>query len=138
MALVAMHISWIMTKKLFTAAPQTTIGEARRSLRSHQIRHLPIVDTGGRLVGILSDRDLRRARGPSRLPVSAVMVDQPIVLHTDSEIEEALDTMLESGVGALPVVGGHGEIVGIVSLGDVIRRLARERADDGARRAPHN
>jgi CBS domain-containing protein len=128
-----MHISWIMNRSVFTAAPETTIGEARRSLRSHHIRHLPVLDIGGRLVGIVSDRDLRRARGPSRLPVSGVMVDRPVVVDADADLEEALDTMLENRVGALPVVRADGEVIGIVSLGDVVRRLARERADARAR-----
>lgn len=124
-----MHIDWMMTRKPFVARPDTTVREARHLLRSHRVSHLPVVGAAGDVVGMLSDGDLEVAETrspPSAAPdlkVGAVMTPGPIVVSADAEVDEALDIMLECGVGALPVVDRAGQVVGIVSYGDVARAL---------------
>ena len=56
-----MRISKYMTRKLITATPQMSVKQAFLTMRTHRVRHLPVVD-GDHLVGIISDRDLRRPR----------------------------------------------------------------------------
>jgi CBS domain-containing protein len=117
-----------MTKKPLTAGPETTVAEARRFLQSHRIRHLPVVDGAGDLLGMLSDRDLLKSpqlpEGATEVDVTAVMTPHPIVVDVDADLEEALDIMLESGIGALPVLDRDGKLAGIVSYGHLTRALA--------------
>jgi len=61
-----MKVSKYMTRKLITAQPEMTVKQAFLTMRSHRVRHLPVVE-GDKLVGIISDRDLRRPRWAENL-----------------------------------------------------------------------
>lgn len=126
-----------MTTSVVTASARSTVGDALRLLEDQQIRHLPIVD-GGRLLGMVSDRDLREYRLPlleeleeperaDRLlatPLSEVMKGAVLSLETHESVAQAIDILLEYGVGACPVVkSGSDDLVGIVSYIDVLRAL---------------
>jgi acetoin utilization protein AcuB len=132
-----MDVESIMTRDVVTAAPNETIRSALRKLEDQEIRHLPVVDDG-RLVGMLSDRDVREHRLPlmeeldnpdyadslMEMSVAAVMKGGVISLSTSESVGEAIDLMIEYKVGAVPVVDGHSEeLVGIVSYIDVLRAL---------------
>ena len=132
-----MDVESIMTRDVVTAAPNDTIRSALRLLEDQEIRHLPVVDEG-RLVGMLSDRDLREHRLPlmeeledpdyadslMQGSVSAVMKGGVLSVSTSDGVAEAIDIMVEYKVGAVPVVDGHtDELVGIVSYVDVLRAL---------------
>jgi CBS domain-containing protein len=121
-----MHINWMMTKNPFVARSGTTVGEARRLVQSHHITHLPVVGEHGDVIGMVSAHDLSEdepaaPRYGQDLTVGAVMTAKPVVVDGEAEVDEAMDLMLECGIGALPVVDGRGEIIGIVSHGDVSR-----------------
>ncbi|MBI3107201.1 MAG: CBS domain-containing protein [Candidatus Rokubacteria bacterium] len=108
--------------------------EAAGLMRSRKIRHLPVVDAGDRLVGIVTDRDLRQAIFDANLrerlgeaaataeeiPVREVMTWGAITVHPRTEIREAARLMHARKLGALPVVEGH-RVVGILSESDVLR-----------------
>lgn len=130
-----MVIAEIMTKDPTTAEANATVGEVMATLHELDVRHLPIVD-GRRLVGIVSDRDLRSfhpaelidvealEERQSRLatPVSDVMAADVVALGPETEVAEAVDTMLDQKVGALPVVDSRSdELVGILSYVDILR-----------------
>jgi CBS domain-containing protein len=103
-----------------------------------RIRHIPVVDEDGRVVGILSDRDVRSAlgdpreaaqswpRAATRIPVSMAMTQDPIVVRTDAPLGVAVAQLLNRGMGALPVVDGEGRLAGMLSYVDVIRALSVE------------
>lgn len=127
----------VMTANPMTAKPDTTIREALQLLEDMEIRHLPVLDDG-RLVGIVSDRDLREFRLPlfeemdnpdfaedlAQTPVSAAMSSLVISVETGEDLGSAIDAMMEHGVGAVPVVERDGDtLVGIVSYIDVLRVL---------------
>jgi acetoin utilization protein AcuB len=113
------------------------------------VRHLPVVDEQGELVGILSDRDLRSLRLPpaaagetsgppllrSRRPVADFMSGGVISVDPAAHVGEIIDVMLEESVGALPVVDEDGELVGIVSYVDVLRGLRRSLPEESCRPA---
>jgi acetoin utilization protein AcuB len=120
-----------MTREVVTLSPQTTAGEALALCRERRIRHLPVLD-GGRLVGIVSDRDLRsatpalgdpaRAEALRRILVPEVMAREVATIHPDDPIEEAANAMREKTIGCLPVVE-NGALLGIVTSSDVMEAL---------------
>ncbi|USG67194.1 CBS and ACT domain-containing protein [Brevibacillus ruminantium] len=128
-----MRIENIMRKRVVTATPSTTIGEALQLLKENRIRHLPVVEQE-RLVGIISDRDLGEAL-PSVLlpreddglailnqPVSAIMKRQVLTAHPLDFIEDAAMQIYEHKVGSLPVVEGN-RLVGIITESDLFTSL---------------
>lgn len=113
-----MLVDEIMTRRVITATPEMTVADARALTREHRIRHLPVLDAG-RLVGIVTDRDLREA-GQGR--VGDIMQGDVITTHPLDPVGEAARLLSEHRIGCLPVVQG-GELVGIVSETDLLRQL---------------
>lgn len=99
----------------------TTIDEAARLCHRHGMRHLPVLEAG-LLVGMLSDRDLRRAHGqgrPGATPVEEVFTRKAIAAAPSMRASEATRVLLENRIGALPVAE-RGEVRGIVTSTDLL------------------
>ena len=105
-----------------------------------EIRHVPVLDEGRQIVGMLSDRDVRTAMGSHLLgsseyqarldsPVEGAMSKSPSVLDDDADVREAIDVMLERRVGAVPVTDARGALVGMVSYVDLLRAFRHELND---------
>ncbi len=124
-----------MTAEPFTIDEDESMSEAILMLRQHQIRHLPVVNEN-RLVGIVTDRDLRRA-SPSllsgiaeedyqnvmdRTPVSRIMTRDPLTVRLDTELVEAVRIIIEKKISSLPVVNEQ-ELVGILTDVDALHVL---------------
>lgn len=131
-----------MTKDPVSVNELTTVKEALDLLYELDVRHLPVV-RGGELVGILSDRDLRRYRTsgnddeeiveaieePRNPTVSTLMNTNPAQVDPESEAAEIVELMLLHKVGALPVVDAEtNQLLGIVSYVDLLR-LLQDRLD---------
>ena len=120
-----------MTRDVVTIVPQTTAAEALALCREKRIRHLPVTE-GGRLAGMVSDRDLRsatpalgdpaRAEALQKIRVEGVMVRDVLTAHPEDPIEQAANTMREKKIGCLPVVEAD-ELVGILTTSDVMEAL---------------
>jgi acetoin utilization protein AcuB len=120
-----MNVRAIMTRTVVSAGPTMSVRDAMQLLDDSDIRHLPIVEDA-RLVGIVSDRDLRAYERSTELlatPVGEVMRQEPVCMEIGESIAAVIDVMLEYKIGALPVVGEEGELVGIVSYIDVLRHI---------------
>jgi len=126
-----MLVKDIMTRELITVKSTETIREAMAKSHERRIRHLPVVDEG-KLIGIVSDRDLRYAcpspysgeNGPCwQIKVKDVMQKKVITAHPLDPVEEAAKMMLENRVGCLPVLL-EDELVGIVTQGDIVMAFA--------------
>ena len=107
-------------------------------MHRHRIRHLPVVDTAGRLEGIVTDRDLRHyLLSPAVLPslgrepvaghlkkarVQDVMTRPVFVTAPETDLKDAVSVMRERRVGALPVLEGR-RLVGIITETDLLRRI---------------
>lgn len=122
-----MLVQDIMKRAVLTVTPSTTLAEALHLARTRGIRHLPVVDED-RLVGIVSDRDLKRAMGMSAyqdVRMGAIMT--AAVLHTAAPtftVEEAARIMVTERISALPVTT-EGRLVGIVTETDVLALFIR-------------
>lgn len=130
-----MFVSERMSKDLITARPELKIAEARNLMLEKKIRHLPVVDEKGLLLGMVSDRDVRSAM-PSTLlkkpdyeitlgkimnyPVSDIMTREPIKIFMYYTIQDVLLIMRKHKVGALPVIDDDGYLRGIVSTRDLL------------------
>lgn len=125
----------LMTPKPATVTPEATVAQVWDLMREFEIRHVPVVDRDA-LVGMLSDRDLASLnvsglgtlRGAEALqrelarPVVDIMTSDVVSVEPDTEVAEIVEIMLETKVGALPVVEPDTrQIVGIVSYIDVLR-----------------
>lgn len=120
-----------MVREVATLSPGDTAGEALAMCRDLRIRHLPVLDDG-RLVGIVSDRDLRsatpafgdpaRAAALAEVRVGDVMVREVITAGPDDAIDAAANTMREEKINCLPVLEGE-DLVGIVTSTDVMESL---------------
>ncbi len=131
-----MFVDKSMTRKVVTISAETPILKARELMNEHEIRHLPVVDEDGRLLGIVTDRDVRSAM-PSILmddfesgsvrerlaTVTArdIMTADPVTLSPMYTIQDALLLIQKTRVGAFPVVDEDGRLEGIISVRDLVR-----------------
>lgn len=115
-------ISAVMTRGVRTLAPRDTVAQAAQEMAQLDVGAIPVCD-GGRLVGMVTDRDLvLRAvapRLPHDTPLDAVMSGSPCWCREDDPIEDVVEKMREAQIRRIPVVDGDERLVGIVSLGDL-------------------
>lgn len=129
-----MAVEQYMTVKPITVRSEDSIWNALRMLRTHQIRHLPVVQ-GKRLVGMLSDRDVRLVLPSSlavpeeqerfqawgtQVKVGDVMTRKVITVTPQTPTQAAAELMLKHRIGCLPVLRGS-TLVGIISTIDLLR-----------------
>jgi CBS domain-containing protein len=116
-----------MTADPVTACTETTLAEAGRRMCAGGLRHLPVTDAGRRLVGLVSDRDLRRAAGRGLDP-NARVVDLPRRRTSTSSLEERISRAAQrtsrERIDALPVVDDDRRLVGILTATDVLAHCA--------------
>ena len=132
-----MLVHEIMTSDPVSIAPSTTVKEALEEMANIDVRHLPVV-SDGTLVGILSDRDLRsyllpylekwddpdKSEARQLETIESVMSTDLATLSPDSDVSEAIEIILETRVGAVPVIDSTEEnLVGIVSYIDILSAL---------------
>ncbi|HVS65239.1 MAG TPA: CBS domain-containing protein [Thermoanaerobaculia bacterium] len=131
-----MTVADLMTDRVFSLGADASLRELQELMWEHDIRHVPIVDHSGNLVGVVSQRDLARATdGTATLPLSArndflqgtrietVMTEDVATVEPSDDIRAAAQTMFENKYGCLPVVAG-GRLVGILTESDFVRLLA--------------
>lgn len=132
----AVNVRDLMTKEPLTVSPDTPVVEARRMMVERRIRHL-LVSDGGRLAGIVTDRDIRlNLPSPAtslsvweinyllgRMTIGSIMTNTVITVEPERDAVAAARIMLDHKIGALPVVDG-GSVVGILTETDILRAFA--------------
>ncbi len=120
----------IMRSPVVVISPDTTLQDAYRTMQQKNIRHLPVLEKE-RLVGVVTDRDLRLATSllaPAPFPpagrVSAVMCPTPLTADAMDPVEDAARTMREKKIGCLPVME-NGTLIGIITGIDLLDALMR-------------
>jgi CBS domain-containing protein len=116
----------LMTKEVVTLTPDAPVQDAISSFAEHRFRHL-LVAEAGRVVGVLSDRDVLRflARNPGagETPVAQVMTKTPIAIQPRASISDAIRLILHNRINCLPVVAEDGMVQGILTTTDLLRAL---------------
>jgi CBS domain-containing protein len=145
----------IMTPNPFTVKPSDSLNEAIKLIAEKRVSGLPVVDEDNRLVGVISETDLMwketgvdtppyvmfldsiiYLQNPTRHAeelhkvlgetVGEVMSDRPITIAATKSIKDAAHILHEKGIHRLPVINDDGDLVGIISRGDIIRAMAME------------
>lgn len=126
-----MLVKDVMRSPVLSVGPEWTLEDAYRFLLEKGIRHLPVVE-GGKVVGIITDRDIRLATShlnpkgpcPGCTQVGEVMTREVITAHPLDPVEEAARVMRERKIGSLPVLE-DGALVGIVTGIDLLDALLK-------------
>ena len=131
-----MFVSRSMTRRVITVGPEATLFEIQDLMAQNGIRHVPVVDEDNKLIGIVSDRDMRSAlpfrylkEGVSPeekaklqgLRAKDIMTRKVFTISPGYTIQDALLMIQNSKVGALPVVDEEGRLKGILSVRDHLR-----------------
>ena len=131
-----MFVSETMHTDLIAVRPQTKLAEVRALMQKNNFRHLPVVDKEGKLVGIVTDRDMRDAHPSSLISeeeyqrtldrvmqhsVEEIMTKSPLTISVYFTLQDTLMVMGQKKVGALPVVDDKGYLKGIMSTRDLLR-----------------
>jgi CBS domain-containing protein len=132
-------VATVMQKRVEVARPDDDLLDAASAMFSDDVRHLPVVDGDGRVIGMLSDRDLRSAVGD---PISALrgepneragptvadaMVPNPVTTTAETSIADLASCFLDERVGAVPVVDSEDRLIGITSYVDLLRHVIATR-----------
>jgi acetoin utilization protein AcuB len=124
-----------MSAPAVTVTPDTSVRAALNLMHDHRFRRLPVVDRDGRLVGIVSERDLLYASLPPAIlkrnlalqpplldrEIGEIMTREVITATPDTFLEEAARLMAENKIGGLPVVEGDNHVVGVITETDVFK-----------------
>lgn len=145
-----MNAGDIMTRRVVSITPETTVAEAANLMLQHRISGLPVIDESGAVVGIVTEGDLLRRTevgterhhrrwvelllGPGRLSreyvgaharkAGDVMSDSVASVDPQTALSEVVQTMERRHVKRVPVVDGNHRLIGIVSRADLVRALA--------------
>ena len=114
------QVSELMIRSVATILERQTVAEAREEMELSHIRHLPVVDAEGRLVGVVSDRDLMRAGDPTD-SVGACMSAAVATVSPETDLTEAAFLLIRDRIGCLPVSDASGKLLGILTESDFVR-----------------
>lgn len=111
-----------------TLKQDALVEDATSIMREHKIGGIPIVSNDGKLVGIITNRDLRFERNPNR-PVAEIMTREKLITTKPlTTLEEASDILQEHKIEKLPVVDADNKLVGLITYKDIIKIKARPNA----------
>ncbi len=132
-----MYVKHHMSAPALTITPDTPFQDALKLMHERRIRRLPVVDRNGKLIGIVSERDLLHA-APSpatslsvwelnyllwKLTVKDLMATKVLTVTPDALLQEAATIMLEKKIGGLPVVDQEQHVVGVITETDIFKAL---------------
>lgn len=128
-----MLVKDLMTRNVNSCRPENNLAELAKVMRKQRCGALPIVDVSGKVTGIITDRDICIALGMKNVRASEMRARD--VSHTaciscspDNDVRDALRTMATQEVSRLPVVDEAGQLVGILSIDDIIFRAGGGRS----------
>ncbi len=133
-----MNVSEVMTPNPVTVKKEDSLLSATKLLKDKGFKHLPVVNGGGRLEGIVTDRDLKRASASNatslemhellylldKVKIADMMNTQPVTVAAGETVQNAARIILERKIGCL-LVTQDGTLAGIVTKGDLLKLLAQ-------------
>lgn len=125
-----------MSKDVITIDVNDSMTHASGLMKKNDIRGLPVMKKG-KLVGVVTDRDLKKASASnattldihellyliSKIKIKEVMTEDPITIPVDYTVEEAAEVLLDNKLSGAPVVSNEGELVGVITQTDIFRVL---------------
>lgn len=129
-----MEVNEIMHTDVAVLTPQSSLRDVAELMRERDVRHIPVVENG-RIVGIVSDRDIRlyvadlfQSQGETEieatrrtLTIRNIMQAKPLQVDPSADVDEVVDLLLEYRIGAVLVSDSQGTLRGIVSYEDILR-----------------
>ena len=129
----------LMVSKVITASVDDSLSVVEEKLRLHGIRHLPVIDSKKRVVGMFTQRDLTRCLAPrktedgyvydkeqlDRFILKYVMTKDPLTLGPENTLGDVLDIMVRDKFGCIPIAKQDRVLLGIVTQIDVLKYIAR-------------
>jgi len=123
-----------MSKPAITIDTNATMNDAIKLLKDHNIKMLPVMEKG-KLVGIVTDRDLKRASASdatsleihellyliSKIKIKEIMTKNPITVPLDYTIDETAEILLKNKISGVPVIDHYGDVVGTITQNDLFR-----------------
>jgi CBS-domain-containing membrane protein len=128
----------LMSRNVITVYPDDRVGYAARLMRDYDFGALPVIDNEGRLAGILTDRDIsirivaNEAEAHNTI-VADCMTDGAFACHAEDPIRECMRQMSRHRIRRLPIINDWGQVVGIVSQGDLARHAGNHPGYGGRR-----
>lgn len=118
--------------KLVSIGPDSRVFDALKLMAEREIGALVVVD-GGKLVGIMSERDYARkvillGKSSQEIPVREIMTDKVLTVRPSQTVEECMALMTDKRVRHLPVVEGE-RLIGVVSIGDLVKEMIADREE---------
>ena len=131
-----MLVKYWMSSGVITADAKTTMQDAITLMTDHNIGMLPVTDQG-KLTGIVTDRDIRRASPSdtvlldvrhimyhlSRVEVGTIMTPDPVTVPPDYTLDETAEVLLKKRISGCPVVDAGGTVVGVITKNDIFRAI---------------
>jgi len=118
------------TSGVFTIGPEAPVFDALTLMAERGVGALPVV-SGGKLAGILSERDYARkvillGKSSRDTPVSEIMTSRVVCVGPQRTVEECMALMTDKRIRHLPVIE-HGELIGLLSIGDLVKEVISEQ-----------
>ena len=132
-----MNVQDVMVKDALSVTPETTMEQALNEMLLNNVRHLPVLDQTGKLVGVITDRDMRLMLDSPLLRLDEDLSTRLLHVHyvqehmqttlvtisPDDSLKKAIRLMMLEGIGALPVVNQEGLMQGLITTTDLLRVL---------------
>jgi CBS domain-containing protein len=131
-----MTVSDLMLNKVLTAKPEDKVEDVYRRMLEGNFRHMPVTDAAHKLIGIVSDRDLksvlvflnepdggRTVIGSQALTIDKVMTREPLRADGADSVKTAVKIMIRHKIGCLPVCDLNGKLLGILTETDLLKLL---------------
>jgi CBS domain-containing protein len=127
----------IMTHDPVCVTPDTSLSDAARLMKDHDVGMLPVVDADGssQLVGLITDRDITvrhvaEGHKGNACKVSEAMTDDATTVRTDSDVRDVMSVMGREQVRRIPVVDERAKLVGVISQADIVLQVDDATATD--------
>jgi len=131
-----MLVKYWMNREIVTISADDSMETASRQMRKNNIKMLPVMDKG-KLVGVITDRDLKRASASdatslenhelmyllTKIAVRSIMSKNPVTVSEDYTVEETAEVLLKHKISGVPVKDATGQIVGAITKSDIFRAL---------------
>ncbi|MEV5378272.1 CBS domain-containing protein [Streptomyces nondiastaticus] len=129
--MLTLTVGELMTSRVARARPGTSFEGLVRLLRRRRVSGVPVLDGDDKVVGVVSEKDLQKARGNAgacRGTAAELMSSPAVTVHPEQRAVDAARVMDRHGVNRLPVVDEEDRLIGIVTRGDLLRLFLRTDA----------